>query len=354
MPPEWFSEKRGHIASVIGSLPEERARYTSIETPDKGICGKFSIESLPEGVAAKSITEALDAVEEYFEFPDSRQSAANMLRFNSGSLLVIPDNATVKGPVVQSISLHGSGAAVTRNIIIAGKNSEAEIIQKVLGSGGCQNDLTILVLSEGSRLAFTSLVDSPGSQLYLKKQAFCMPASSLDMRNAVLDCGKACLKTAISLKGEGAEAASSEIYFGTGKQGIDSLSLISHEARRTKSRSDVRAVLRGEAKLAPHGNVKIEKQAASSDAFLNEHILLMDKGAEADPVPALEIQTNDVKAGHSASVSSIDEEQVFYLLCRGFEEKDARRLIALGFLEAAFRGNEKLKQLVMPEIEKKW
>jgi hypothetical protein len=67
------------------------------------------------------------------------------------------------------------------------------------------------------------------------------------------------------------------------------------------------------------------------------HAILLNKGSIADAIPGLEIETNEVKATHSASVSQIDEEQIFYLMCRGLDRESAKREIVNGFVEPLSR-----------------
>ena len=61
--------------------------------------------------------------------------------------------------------------------------------------------------------------------------------------------------------------------------------------------------------------------------------MLLDKGARSDGIPGLDIDTNEVKATHSASVAQVDEDQVFYLRARGLPEDEAKKMIILGFFE---------------------
>ena len=80
------------------------------------------------------------------------------------------------------------------------------------------------------------------------------------------------------------------------------------------------------------GMIKIDKGANGVDDFLEMRLLLLDDKSQAVAEPKLEIETNEVKASHAATVGKIDEEQVFYLTSRGITGKEAERLIVDGFL----------------------
>jgi len=80
------------------------------------------------------------------------------------------------------------------------------------------------------------------------------------------------------------------------------------------------------------GKIEITKRGKGTDTSLAEKILLLDKAANADAVPELVIRTNDVKASHSAAVSRVSPEDLFYLQSRGLRSGEARRIYVEGFL----------------------
>lgn len=108
---------------------------------------------------------------------------------------------------------------------------------------------------------------------------------------------------------------------------------IVHAAPNTKSNVNVRAVLRGRSKFDFRGNVKIEKGAKGSNAYLRSDVLLFDEAKMGDDTPALEILEPDVKAGHAATVGKVDEQMLFYLMSRGLSKKNAEKMLIEGFIK---------------------
>jgi hypothetical protein len=84
--------------------------------------------------------------------------------------------------------------------------------------------------------------------------------------------------------------------------------------------------------------------------------MILDRRARSDGVPSLEIDTNEVKATHSASVAQIAPEQIFYLNARGLAEDDAKKMIVLGFFEPVLSRIpiEKTREGARFIIEGKW
>jgi Fe-S cluster assembly scaffold protein SufB len=103
-------------------------------------------------------------------------------------------------------------------------------------------------------------------------------------------------------------------------------------APRTVGRTIIKAVVMDDASLKLRGMIRIEKNAEMSEGFLKQAVLLVGKNAKAEAIPELEIECNEVKASHAASVGRIDEEQMFYLMSRGLSREEAVELIIQAFL----------------------
>jgi len=120
-----------------------------------------------------------------------------------------------------------------------------------------------------------------------------------------------------------------------GKTGsLDLLTEVVHQAPNTFSRTIIKGVLDGDASANFEGLVRIEKGAKNADADLKEHSILISKQAKAIAIPRLDVLENEVKAGHGATVSKIDEEQIFYLMSRGLSLVQAKDIIIKGFLQS--------------------
>lgn len=103
----------------------------------------------------------------------------------------------------------------------------------------------------------------------------------------------------------------------------------------SSGRLNVRAIVKNGADLQINGLIKISASAKNTESFLDIRVLLLDDKSHADVRPQLEIQTNDVKASHAASISPVDPEQLFYLESRGLNKNQATNLIVDGFLKHA-------------------
>lgn len=105
-----------------------------------------------------------------------------------------------------------------------------------------------------------------------------------------------------------------------------------HDVGESFGRVTVKGIVKNGARVKVTGLVKIGKEAQKVDDFLEIRLLLLDDKSWAVAEPELEIEANDVRASHAATVSQIDEEQLFYLATRGVARSEAEELIVNGFL----------------------
>ena len=136
----------------------------------------------------------------------------------------------------------------------------------------------------------------------------------------------------IHLVGEGAKVTLVGILLGTNSHNAVFNTRVVHEAQNTTSLTTIRGVFKDHASFNNDGMVRITKGAKNADGYFASKILLFDD-AKGRSVPSLEIDENELKAGHASTVGRPDEEQMFYLRSRGLAEKEAEQLIISGFFQ---------------------
>ncbi len=105
-----------------------------------------------------------------------------------------------------------------------------------------------------------------------------------------------------------------------------------YDAPRQTGEVVVKAVVMENGFLDLSGIIKIKKKANLAEAFLRQKVLLVGENSRAEARPELEIETDEVKASHAASVGRVNEEEIFYLTSRGFSRSEALELIIKAFL----------------------
>ena len=94
----------------------------------------------------------------------------------------------------------------------------------------------------------------------------------------------------------------------------------------------LKGVAEGTAYASCEGMIEITEEGRGTNTYLTEDVLMLDPTAKIDAIPGLEIRTNDVKASHSATVSRVTVEDLFYFQSRGITSETARAMYVDGFL----------------------
>ncbi len=155
------------------------------------------------------------------------------------------------------------------------------------------------------------------------------------------------------LEGIGSRVRQRTLYFGNGEQSFTMISNTALSGRETSAEIESKGILADSSQARFDGNIHIQQTAKRSKGCLNEHTLLLSPQAKMNAVPGLRIDTNDVKATHAASMTRVDDEQLFYAESRGIEEREAIRLIAEGFLAGLYKDVpfiENMHQLIQEKI----
>lgn len=134
------------------------------------------------------------------------------------------------------------------------------------------------------------------------------------------------------LIGENASLTIIGVFLGNKNSSVTFNTNVIHKSPKTKSITYIRGVFLDRSTFSNDGMVHITKGAKGADGYFASKILLFDD-AKGRSVPSLEIDENDLKAGHASTVGRPDENQMFYLRSRGLTEKDAEKLIVSGFFE---------------------
>lgn len=139
----------------------------------------------------------------------------------------------------------------------------------------------------------------------------------------------------ITLSGRGARAKI--LGFNIGITGAAALKIKTiYEGKETAGHLWVKSVLGGDARSSVEGMIRIEKKARGADGYFTHNTLLLSPEAEAKTSPSLEIEANEVKASHSATVGHFDSETLFYLMCRGIKAEAAKKLVLTSFVSEYF------------------
>ena len=283
-------------------------------------------------------------------------SAMNTSFIHEGVLISVAAGIKVLKPIVLAyyVDLAAPGLVVTspRIFVHLEKQAEAAILEVYQGADAQKyftNAVTDLRVEEAAILNHCKVqVEGDAAyhigttRIYQARNSFCETFQfSFGAKLSRQDLH-------IGLDGQGAEAALDGLYMIGGKQHTDNHTRVDHSVPNTQSSQLYKGILDGESRAVFNGFVRIHPDAQKSNANqLNNNLMLSPK-AEVDTKPELEIDADDVKAAHGATIGRIDPEHVFYLETRAIPKAQAVRLLARGFAQdVVFRiRNESLRNRI--------
>lgn len=246
--------------------------------------------------------------------------------------LEIGKDEEVEEPILLSRRSIGT-PQVARTVIRAKTHSKAVVILESKGSAILGEEIEI-ILEPGSNLTFIALQEWDNDAIHLgRHHAIVGRDASFTSITVSIGGSLVRLLPSVEYDGPGGSAEMHGIYFATSGQHLEHRVFVDHNVTNAKSRVNYKGALAGaDARTVWFGDVYIRKNAEGTDTYeMNRNLLLTD-GARADSVPNLEIETGEiVGAGHASTTGRFDDEHLFYLMSRGINEADARRLVIRGF-----------------------
>jgi Fe-S cluster assembly protein SufD len=247
-----------------------------------------------------------------------------------------------------------------RVFIVAEKSSEVAILETTSLDG------------QANATAFAPVVDvtlHDNAQverviLSLPDAAFVFKASQVNVgrdacyRETILFSGQHIGRndTRVDLNGAGCHASLHAVYLAAGKEHLDYQSEIHHNCEHATSAQMVKGVLRDRGRFVFNGKIYVHVGAKGTDSSQINANLLMGENTEVDTKPTLLIDNDDVKCSHGATVSRINDEQLFYLTSRGISRAFAENMLAKAFVEEVVYTvqNEVLKKYMDESLEVIW
>ncbi len=387
--PDWLADLRREAWKAYGELPypegrEETWRFTDVKAlhpdnfrlippdaradaaPRLGSLELSGVESAGRIVHVEGSMVSLELSDEakskgvvLCDLETAVRDHADLLRPRLGSLVPATDPHTAL-----SLAAHRGGTFlyVPKGVELASPFQALHWLSSA-ASGALVMPRTVVIIEDGANVVFNDVYDSdplsdptlaaPVVEMFIGRNArvgwvtwqdwgtgvkhLAHVRAQLD-RDALLNTLVVTLGGDFSrtwkectLAGEGAESYMYGLYFSHGSQRFEHWTLQDHVAGHTTSDLLYKGALSDESQALYYGTIHIRPNAAKSNAYQANRNLALSDRARAMPNPQLEIENNDVRCTHGATVGKISDEHLFYLRSRGIPEEEAKRLIVFGF-----------------------
>ena len=140
------------------------------------------------------------------------------------------------------------------------------------------------------------------------------------------------VKLDVRLAGEGAEANVYGAYVCGGDEKVKIAVDMYHDVPHCNSRQLFKGIAGGTSRVDFYGKIIVAQDAQRTEAYQENHNILLTDGAKVDTKPQLEIYADDVKCSHGATIGRLNEEEQFYMRSRGISLEDAKVLQMISFI----------------------
>ncbi len=328
--------ERMHLAG-LGAQYESEVVYHNLKQ-----------EWIDQGVVFLDTDSALQEYEELFKkyfgtvipFNDNKFAALNTAVWSGGSFIYIPKGVHVTAPLQTYFRINAEQfGQFERTLIIADEGSFVHYIEgctaPTYGTSSLHSAVVEIIALKGARVRYSTIQNwSKNVYNLVTKRAHAYQDSFVEWVDGNLGSMITMKYPAVVLKETGARAEILSIAMATHPDQIqDSGAKVEHCAPHTTSRIVSKSISGKGGRSSYRGAVIIHPGAVHSKSFVACDALLLDAQSRSDTYPYMDVKESMVDVGHEASISTINDERLFYLMSRGLKELDARTLIVNGFIE---------------------
>jgi Fe-S cluster assembly protein SufD len=352
------------------------ARSTGLEAPAAKLIfvndELVHVEShLPEGVICLPLAEALvshsDLVQAHFMKQETRLGSAKFAALHEASLtnglfVHVSDKVEIDGTIEVHHWISGANTVIfPHTLVVTGKSSKVRVVDIFRSADDVQPGLAIAVndLSAGQN----SKLDYVAIQAFNEVTRVIQINETSAFRDAsatgfILNTGASWARneTLSRLEGPGSRSDMLSVSIPAHEQEYDQRTFQHHVSEGAYSDLLYKNSLYDNSRTIFSGLIFVDKDAHHTDAYQTCRNLLMSDTCEANSMPGLEINADQVKCSHGSTSSQISDEEIFYLRARGIDPVNARQLIARGFsVDVVERlKNDAVEELVLSFIDDKF
>lgn len=329
-------EAEQKILAGVGAQYESEMVYHSLKEEWEGQ-GVIFLDS------DSGLREHPELFKEYFATvvppEDNYFAAVNSAVWSGGSFVYVPPGVEIEVPLQAYFLLNAESIGqFERTLIIGDVGSKFHYIEgctaPAYNTDSFHSGVIEIICKERSQVRYTTIQNwSHNVYNLVTQRALVYKDASMGWLDGNLGSKTTMKYPSTYLLEEGARGEVLSIAFATGGQHQDAGAKVIHVAPNTSSQIVSKSISKGTGRSSYRGLVKIYEGATNARANVECDALLLDEQARTDTYPYIEIDEKTAHVGHEATVSKLNDEQIFYLMSRGLPEDEAAALIVRGFLE---------------------
>ncbi|RMG41367.1 MAG: Fe-S cluster assembly protein SufD [Planctomycetota bacterium] len=342
---------RSGLVTQVDTMLATRTEFGASVSHTDGTAGPSGTRELPAGVVFCPLTEAVrvheDIVREHLMtravLPDTdRFSAWHAAFWNGGVLLYVPRGVVLDRPLHSVLGSSAADAAdFAHTLVVLDEGASATLLEETASLNAEGSALHVgaveLLVGRGAHLRYVQIQNWNERTWHFAHQAGRVEQDGfLQWTVGGLGARFAHIHQTVSLDGRGAGAEVNGVSFATGRRTLSYYTQQTHCAASTRSDLLYKSVLRDRSRVVWRGMIRVEPEAQQTDGYQRCDALLLSPESRMDAIPGLEIEADDVRCTHGATVGRVDDEQLFYCMTRGLTQHEAMHLIVSGFFQSVF------------------
>lgn len=290
-----------------------------------------------------AIKEYPDLVKKYFgkivKNADNLYAALNGSVFSGGSFIYIPPHTKLDRPLQSYFRINSKGMGqFERTLIIVDDDSELHYIEGCTAPTYATSSLHAAVVEiyvgRNSKCRYTTIQNwAPNVYNLVTKRALVEENGIMEWIDGNIGSKLTMKYPCCILKGDNSTGTCISIAVASNKQIQDTGARMIHLGKNTNSKIISKSISRTKGNATYRGDVKINEEATNSYSMIKCDTLILDKDSISDTIPTNIVSNNTSTIEHEATVSKINDANIFYLQSKGIPKERCEELIVLGFLE---------------------
>jgi len=347
------------VPETARALLENREASATVIQVD-GAIAEVNVDAdlAARGVIIESLAVAAEEHRELVEkhlgsaLPDgfNKFAALNASLWDGGIFVYVPRGVRIERPIRVARWISQEGVAVfPRTLIVADEAAQVGYVEELgspdFGKPTFSCTAVEVIAANAANVQYVVMQNWGRNVRHVASQrTIAGRDANLDTLVVNLGASVARVDLAASLEGPGARSDMLGLYFAQRDQHFDHNTRQDHKVPHASSDLLYKGALYDESRAVFRGIIKVFPKAQRTDAYQTNRNLLLSDRAEATSLPNLEIEADDVRCSHAATVGHLDQEELFYIMSRGVPRALAERLVVFGFLGEVF------ERLPMPGV----
>jgi Fe-S cluster assembly protein SufB len=270
---------------------------------------------------------------------DNKFAALNSAVWSGGSFIYVPPGVTVEMPLQAYFRINSENAGqFERTLIIADEGASVHYVEgcsaPVYTTDALHSAVVELIAKPGAHIRYTTIQNwSPNVYNLVTKRARAEAEARVEWIDGNLGSKLTMKYPAVVLVGPKAHGEVLSVAYAGPGQHQDAGAKMTHAAPETTSIIESKSISKDGGRTTYRGLVRVEEGAHKVKSHVRCDALILDEQSRSDTYPYMEIEEQDARIGHEATVSKVGEDQLFYLMSRGLTEQQATAMIVNGFIE---------------------